>query len=103
MGDHVVTFRLLPAGPRSTQLRTTWLVPGDAVEGADYDPGRLTEVWLRTNEQDAALVARAQLGVSSPAFVPGPYAPVEEEGVSQFADWYTRLLESRLGPPAPAP
>lgn len=96
MGDHVVTFRLLPIGPRSSQLRTTWLVPGNAVEGVDYDIDRLTEVWLRTNEQDAALVARAQLGVSSPAFVPGPYTPVEEEGVRQFVDWYTRLLESRL-------
>ncbi len=101
MGDHVVTFRLLPAGPRSTQLRTTWLVPGDAAEGADYDAGRLTEVWRRTNEQDAALVARTQLGVASPAFVPGPYAPVEEEGVRQFADWYVRLLRSRLAGPAP--
>jgi phenylpropionate dioxygenase-like ring-hydroxylating dioxygenase large terminal subunit len=96
MGDHVVTFRLLPTGPRSTQLRPTWLVPGDAVEGVDYDVDRLTEMWLRTNEQDAAQVARIRLGVSSPAFVPGPYAPVEEEGVRQFVDWYARLLESRL-------
>jgi Rieske 2Fe-2S family protein len=92
-----VTFRLPPTGPRSTQLRTTWLVPKDAVEGVDYDVDRLTEVWLRTNEQDAALVARTQLAVASPAFVPGPYAPVEEEGVRQFIDWYVRLLKSRLG------
>lgn len=95
-GDHVLTFRLLPTGPGTSQLRTTWLVPQDAVEGVDYDRQRLTEVWLATNEQDAALVARTQLGVSSPAFVPGPYAPVEEEGVLQFVDWYTALLADRL-------
>jgi Rieske 2Fe-2S family protein len=96
MGDHVVTFRLLPTGPRTSQLRTSWLVPEGAVEGVDYDADRLTRVWLRTNEQDAALVARAQLGVASPAFVPGPYAPVEEEGVEQFVDWYAAVLGSRL-------
>jgi phenylpropionate dioxygenase-like ring-hydroxylating dioxygenase large terminal subunit len=56
-----------------------------------------------TNEQDAALVACTQLGVASPVFVPGPYAPVEEDGVSQFVDWYARLLESRLDAPAPDP
>jgi phenylpropionate dioxygenase-like ring-hydroxylating dioxygenase large terminal subunit len=96
LGDHVVTFRLLPTGPRTTQLRTTWLVPQDAVEGVDYDAERLTEVWRRTNEQDAALVGRAQLGVASPAFVPGPYAPVEEEGVEQFVAWYAGVLGARL-------
>ena len=95
-GDHVLTFRLLPTGPGTSQLRTTWLVPEGAVEGEDYDRERLTEVWLKTNEQDAALVALTQRGVTSPAFVPGPYAPVEEEGVEQFVDWYAALLGSRL-------
>lgn len=97
MGDHAVTFRMLPLGPGTTQLRTTWLVPPDAVEGVDYEVKRLTEVWLATNEQDAALVARAQLGVASPAFRPGPYAPVEEDGVAQFVDWYVSTMRRQLG------
>ncbi len=96
MGDHVLTFRMLPLSPTSTELRTTWLVPADATEGVDYDLTRLTEVWLTTNAQDTALVERTQRGVSSPAYRPGPYSPVEEEGVIQFVDWYARVLGSRL-------
>ncbi len=96
MGDHALTFRMLPLSPTSTQLRTTWLVPADATEGVDYDPTRLTEVWLTTNAQDTALVERTQLGVSSPAYRPGPYSQVEEEGVIQFIDWYARILGGRL-------
>ena len=96
MGDHAVTFRILPTSPTTTELRTVWLVPGTAVEGVDYDRRRLTEVWSVTNAQDSALVARTQLGVASPAFRPGPYSPVEEDGVSQFVQWYTGLMRRRL-------
>ncbi len=96
MGDHAVTFRILPASPTTTQLRTTWLVPGHAVEGLDYDLQRVTEVWQITNGQDGALVARAQAGVTSPAFRPGPYSPVEEDGVMQFVEWYAGRMEARL-------
>jgi phenylpropionate dioxygenase-like ring-hydroxylating dioxygenase large terminal subunit len=96
VGDHAVTFRMLATGPTTTELRTTWLVPGEAVEGVDYDVAELTKVWLATNDQDSALVARAQRGVASPAFRPGPYSPVEEEGVIQFVDWYAGRLAAGL-------
>jgi phenylpropionate dioxygenase-like ring-hydroxylating dioxygenase large terminal subunit len=95
--DHAVTFRMLPTGPTTTELRTCWLVPGAAVEGIDYDLERLTAVWRATNAQDTALVERAQRGVASPAYRPGPYAPVEEEGVIQFVDWYVSTVLHRLG------
>jgi stachydrine N-demethylase len=88
LADHALTFRMLPLSATTTELRTTWLVPGDAVEGVDYNLDRLTEVWMATNAQDKALVERTQRGVASPAYRPGPYAPVEEEGVLQFIDWY---------------
>ena len=97
MADHAVTFRILPVGPTATELRTTWLVPGDAVEGRDYDVARLTEVWEATNRQDTTLVERVQRGVRSPAYRPGPYAPEEEEGVIQFVDWYAATMRSRIG------
>jgi glycine betaine catabolism A len=94
--DHVVTFRIAPTGPTATELRTTWLVPGDAVEGVDYDVGRLTEVWRATNAQDVALVERAQRGVSSPAYRPGPYTPGEEDGVIQFINWYAETVRRNV-------
>jgi Rieske 2Fe-2S family protein len=75
MGDHVVTFSLLPLAEDKTLVRTTWLVHADAEEGVDYDLDNLTTVWIKTNEQDATFCERGHLGISSPAYVPGPYAP----------------------------
>ena len=57
----------------------------------------LTSVWLATNAQDKALVERTQRGVHSPAYRPGPYSPVEEEGVVQFIDWYAASMLRGLG------
>jgi len=97
MADHAVTFRILPLGPTQTQLTTTWLVPSDAEPGFDYDVGELTRVWTTTNAQDTELVERTQRGVQSPAYRPGPYAPVDELGVIQFVDWYTaRMLAAPI-------
>ncbi len=94
--DHAITFRIMPVSPTETQLVTTWLVPGDAVEGVDYDLDNLTSVWLATNAQDKQLVERTQRGVNSPAFRPGPYSPEEEDGVIQFIDWYAQRMITSL-------
>jgi Rieske 2Fe-2S family protein len=96
LGDHAVTFRVLPIGPRETQVTTKWLVNKDAVEGIDFDLKQLTKVWLATNTQDLSIVEGNQIGVSSPAYEPGPYSVEHEGGVMQFVDWYGRLMEARL-------
>jgi len=96
MADHVVSFRMLPVSPTETELITTWLVPRDAVEGVDYNISTLTEVWESTNEQDRMLVENVQEGVSSPAFVPGPYHPTREAGVIDFVHWYANHMQRRL-------
>ncbi|UYM04381.1 aromatic ring-hydroxylating oxygenase subunit alpha [Solicola gregarius] len=87
LADHAVTSMAIPLGPERTLVRTTWLVHEDAVEGRDYDADNLTAVWRRTNEQDAELVVRAQSGVKSPVYEPGPYAPNEYQ-VDSFCTWY---------------
>ena len=87
LADHAVTFSVLPLSADRTLVRTTWLVHEDAEEGADYDLDTLTHVWRETNEQDSVFCARAQLGVSSPAYEPGPYAPSEYQ-VDAFSTWY---------------
>ena len=96
LGDHVVTFALVPLDVDRTLVRTTWLVHEDAVEGEDYDIPHMTEVWHQTNAQDAVLCERAQLGVSSPAYVPGPYAPHEYQ-VDEFIAWYLERLRDYGG------
>ncbi|MEJ1161228.1 aromatic ring-hydroxylating oxygenase subunit alpha [Prosthecomicrobium sp. N25] len=97
MSDHAVTFCAIPLDPEHTLVRTRWLVHKDAVEGVDYDLARLTEVWTATNGQDAALVELAQKGVRSLAYEPGPYSPLTEGLVDQFATWYVERLRAHLG------
>jgi Rieske 2Fe-2S family protein len=93
----VISFRVLPLGPKRTEVVTKWLVNKDAVEGVDYDIKTMSEVWVATNAQDQALVERNQRGIESPAYEPGPYSVEYEDGVMQFIDWYTRTMTARLG------
>lgn len=95
--DHAITFRVLPISATETELVTKWLVHKDAVEGHDYDLETLTEVWLATNAQDMVLVERTQVGVTSPAYEPGPFSAVEEDGCVKFVDWYRNIMTRRLG------
>ena len=97
LGDHAVSFRVLPIGPKQTQVTTKWLVHKDAVEGVDYTIDDLTKVWAATNDQDRQIVEENQIGVSSPVFEPGPYSPPHEGGVMQFVEWYAAFMERSLG------
>ena len=92
MSDHVVSFSVLPLAANRTLLRTRWLVHKDAQEGVDYDVNKLSSVWIATNAQDSALVERTHLGVSSPAYQPGPYSPYTEGLVNVFCEWYLKHL-----------
>ena len=52
---------------------------------------------MATNDQDRRIVEENQVGVSSPAFEPGPYNRLHEGGVIQFVDWYAGALERAQG------
>lgn len=96
LGDHAITFRVLPLGPEETMVTTKWLVNKDAVEGVDYDLEELTHVWNETNDQDRRIVEENAFGIRSPAYEPGPYSPDHEGGVMQFVEWYTNFMIDRL-------
>ncbi|NBN77944.1 Rieske 2Fe-2S domain-containing protein [Microvirga tunisiensis] len=96
LGDHAVTFRVLPISATETAVTTKWLVNKDAVEGVDYDLDTLTHVWMQTNDQDRRIVEENAFGIKSPAYEPGPYSELHEGGVMQFVDWYCRSVETRL-------
>lgn len=93
LGDHALSFRVLPLGPQQTQVTTKWLVHKDAAEGVDYTLDELTHVWLATNEQDRRIVQENQIGVNSPAYEPGPYSMLHESALVQFNDWYAGAIE----------
>ncbi len=96
LGDHAVTFRMLPLSATETAVTTKWLVHRDAVEGVDYDLTALTDVWTKTNDQDRRIVEENARGILSPAYEPGPYSERDEGGVIQFVEWYSAFIQSRL-------
>lgn len=96
LGDHAISFRVLPISPEETQVTTKWLVNKDAVEGVDYDLNELTHVWIETNDQDRRIVEENAVGIRSPAYQPGPYSVEHEGGVMQFLEWYSNAMVSRL-------
>ncbi len=95
--DHATLFRVTPISPMETQVTTKWLVHKDAVEGRDYEVGRLSEVWNATNDEDRRVVEDNQKGINSPAYTPGPYSPVHEGSVMEFVEWYVRTMSKQSG------
>jgi Rieske 2Fe-2S family protein len=85
--DHAVSTRLLPAGLHHTAVRVTWLVHKDAIEGRDYRLDDIMPFWQLTSEQDWELCERAQKGVSSSRYVPGPLSTYKEYNVDAFLRW----------------
>jgi Rieske 2Fe-2S family protein len=89
---HVETF--LPTSPTSSVFRASFLVHEDAVEGEDYSVDGLTELYVKTLEQDRGLVEAAQKGISSPAHEPGPFNPVLESAAIDFFKRYERVIHA---------
>jgi Rieske 2Fe-2S family protein len=92
--DYAAAARLTPLGPDETLVRGYWLVDAKAVEGKDYTLERLLPIWDVTNRQDWTICADQQLGVSSRAYVPGPFSKVRERNVAHFLDWYLGELRA---------
>ena len=90
--DHAVATRLTPINATTTEVDVSWFVHKDAIEGRDFTLDRLLPFWQRTSEQDWEICTANQHGVTSPAFVPGPYSKTREPNVQNFIDWYLRAL-----------
>lgn len=89
--DHTTLIRFTPIDPTHTEMRLTWLVHEDAVEGTDYDVERLKWMWHVTTLQDAELIANNHRGVTSRHYTPGLYS-VREEMTAAFIAWYLNRL-----------
>jgi len=91
--DYAVVLAERPLAIDRTEIRMSWLVRADAEEGTDYDTDTLIKVWNETNLQDWSLCERAQLGVRSRTYVPGPLSN-DEQSVIDFYRSYAALLEA---------
>jgi len=98
--DHLFMFSAVPVSARETHVIGKWLVHKDAVEGVDYEVGKLIELWDTTNLQDRDLVENNQAGVDSLGFQPGPFSPEGEALAIRFVDWYCRTAGAYVHGPA---
>jgi phenylpropionate dioxygenase-like ring-hydroxylating dioxygenase large terminal subunit len=89
--DHVVMYRFTPLSADSTDCDITWLVNENAVEGKDYDLGKLVWLWDITTIADQDIIERNQEGVMSRFYEPGPYSKMENYTRS-FVDWYIQTI-----------
>ena len=92
--DHAVATRITPLSATSTQVDVSWFVHKDAQQDRDYTMDRLLPFWQRTSEQDWVICQANQSGITSPAYVPGPYSKTRETNVQQFIDWYLACLDA---------
>ncbi len=95
VSDYVWTMKVTPVDAGTTAVEFCWLVDEHAVEGKDYIIERLTAFWEITGEQDGKLCENNFKGIQSNAYLPGPYAPVEDQVVN-FVDWCVEQLKNEV-------
>jgi len=75
--DYAVFYTVWPLTAVTSRVVCEWMVHPDAPAAPGYNIADAEEFWDRTNRQDWHICERSQLGVSSRAYVPGPYSPRE--------------------------
>jgi len=92
--DYVLTHRILRLAPDRTRIECDWLFHPEAIGAPGFDPSPAVEFWNLTNLQDWRVSELSQRGISSSAYLPGPYSGLE----SMIAAWdreYLRALGER--------
>jgi len=82
--DYVMVHRLWPLAVDRTRVVTDWLFHPNEMAKPDFSAEDVIEFWDTTNKEDWAISELSQKGISSRAYVPGPYSP--REGLPQAFD-----------------
>lgn len=91
--DYVVVYRLTAIAPDRTDITCQWLMHPDEVARPGFDPADAVEFWDLTNRQDWELSDRAQAGIASAGYRPGPYSHREDMLIA-----FDRWVLDRAGP-----
>lgn len=75
--DYVMLHRLWPLGVDHTRVVTEWLFHPREMAKPDFQADDVVEFWDTTNKEDWVISELSQKGISSRAYVPGPYSPRE--------------------------
>jgi Rieske 2Fe-2S family protein len=76
--DYMLTFTMWPRAVDQTEVICEWHFHPDEIRKPGFDPKDAVEFWDLTNRQDWELSDRAQQGISSKGYRPGPYSNREE-------------------------
>jgi Rieske 2Fe-2S family protein len=77
--DYMVTVRIWPIAPDRTRLESEWHFHPDEVARPDFVFHDAVEFWDVTNREDWAICERAQQGIQSRGYTPGPYSTREAQ------------------------
>src|SRR5438445_233834 len=75
--DYVMVHQLEPQSPERTLILCDWFFHPDAFKRVDFRPDDAIEFWDMVNRQDWHVCELSQQGISSRAYVPGPYSARE--------------------------
>ncbi len=90
--DHVAAFVLLPQSVDHTRIECLLLFHPSAVADPAFDPSDAGDLWDLVNQQDWAICASVQRGMSSRSWTHGWFAPMEDDSAD-----IRRWLLPRLG------
>jgi Rieske 2Fe-2S family protein len=88
--DYVMYHTILPQTPDRSAVTCEWLFHPKSFTQLDFNPADAVDFWDMTNRQDWHICEQSQLGVTSRAYQPGPYAPRE----SLLAAWDRAYLQA---------
>jgi Rieske 2Fe-2S family protein len=75
----MLTVRLWPMAPDRTRLVSEWHAHRDEAARPDFVIQDAIEFWDTTNREDWAISERAQQGIQSRGYTPGPYSNRETQ------------------------
>jgi glycine betaine monooxygenase A len=89
--DYAMVHEIRPVSATTTQFHIHWFLNEEAGPN-DYDLSDLTHVWDQTTLQDVELVERAQLGLRSRRYSPGPLNIVREPAIRAALGTYLDMM-----------
>jgi phenylpropionate dioxygenase-like ring-hydroxylating dioxygenase large terminal subunit len=89
--DHAMLHEIEPVSVTDTRFHLTWFVNGDATD-EDVNLEELVHVWDATTRQDVELIERAQRGLRSRRYTPGPLSVRHEPYVHSSLNLYRAAM-----------
>lgn len=89
--DYAMVHEIEPVSATHTRFHLTWFVNADATDD-DVDVDELVHVWDATTRQDVALIQRAQRGLQSRRYTPGPLSTRHEPYVHSSLSRYRAAM-----------